>query len=290
MCLGYFFVKTRSVMRVEFTGQLGRKIPERRMINSTRPDPLHLRKVIAVGSGAYHSFAIDAEGEVYAWGLNQYGQLGLEPEVDASGEESRIVWTPAHIPELSPSELSKDGWKDSRVVRISGGEHHTVFLLSDGRVFAAGRIDSSQLGLHSDHPHLKEAKAADRDYISTPTRVLFPPLPREGEPNPDVDPTDEEEETKTKVVKNPISKVSAAGHGSLALSKEGYVYSWGFGGSSQVRLVISNDSSVLNFGFLYSLGLALIPRCRRYPLVSVGKSPTSGSLRTSLQVASTASC
>lgn len=229
-------------MRVEFTGQLGRKIPERRMINSTRPDLLHLRKITAIGSGSFHSFAIDAEGEVYAWGLNQYGQLGLETEVDASGEEQRIIWTPTRIPELAPSELSKDGWSNSRVVQISGGEHHTVFLLSDGRVYTAGRIDSSQLGLHSDHLRLKEAKEANHDYISIPTRVLLPPLPQEGKPNPDVDPMDEEEETKTKVVKNSIAKVSAAGHGSLALSEEGYAYSWGLGASSQVwTFVISND-------------------------------------------------
>ncbi|WP_317987211.1 RCC1 domain-containing protein [Stigmatella hybrida] len=29
-----------------------------------------------MSAGAYHSFAMDAEGSVWAWGTNSYGQLG----------------------------------------------------------------------------------------------------------------------------------------------------------------------------------------------------------------------
>ncbi|KAF8342950.1 regulator of chromosome condensation 1/beta-lactamase-inhibitor protein II [Cantharellus anzutake] len=217
-------------------GRLGRRVLERRLINSTRPDPLHLRKIVGIGSGSYHSFAVDSDGDVFAWGLNQYGQLGLEPEVDASGKKQTVVWTPTLVPELSPSELSQGGWNDSRVVQISGGEHHTIFLLNDGRVFATGRIDSSQLGLHSDHPAVKKAKESNLDYISTPTRVLFPPEPKDGEPNPEVDPKDEKEENQRNVVKNSIVKISAAGDVTLALSKEGHAYSWGYGASGQLGL------------------------------------------------------
>lgn len=198
---------------------------ERRLLNSTRPDPLHLRKIVTVGAGYFHSFAVDSDGDVFAWGLNQYGQLGLEV-----GDET-IIWTPTIVPSLSPSELGND----ARVVQISGGEHHTVFLLSDGRVFAAGRCDSSQLGVAEDHPAFKKMKADDKDHIAPPVQVFFPPPPTANEPNPDLPAYQASDDGKTV---NPIVKVSVGGRATLAVSKSGHAYSWGYGASCQVRFVI----------------------------------------------------
>ena len=36
-----------------------------------------LRHVVALGAGFFHSFAVTKSGDVYGWGLNNYGQLGL---------------------------------------------------------------------------------------------------------------------------------------------------------------------------------------------------------------------
>lgn len=47
--------------------QLGRRIIERRKTNGLAPERLALRKIARVGSGSYHSFAIDHKGVVYAW-------------------------------------------------------------------------------------------------------------------------------------------------------------------------------------------------------------------------------
>ena len=47
--------------------QLGRKIIERRKVNGLAPERLSLRKIALVGSGSYHSFAVDYQGNVYAW-------------------------------------------------------------------------------------------------------------------------------------------------------------------------------------------------------------------------------
>lgn len=41
------------------------------------------------------------------------------------------------------------------MTQISGGEHHTLFLLSDGSVWGCGRCDGFELGLADDHPALK---------------------------------------------------------------------------------------------------------------------------------------
>jgi regulator of chromosome condensation len=227
-----------DIVYFAFLGALGRKIVERRILNGTRPDQLHLRKIVTIGSGWYHSFAVDMDGDVCAWGLNQYGQLGVNVPDSSHGDKGgNIIWTPTEVPRLSPSAL--DG---ARVVQIDGGEHHTLFLLSDGRVFGVGRIDSSQLGLHADHPAMKNAKKNDKEYIATPTRILFPPPPTKDEPNPDLPPYSESAE---KEINNPISKISVSGRGNLVVSKAGYVYSWGYGASCQVH-------------FIYILSLAIV--------------------------------
>jgi regulator of chromosome condensation len=216
-------------IHLSFLGTLGRKIVERRILNGTRPDQLHLRKIVAIGSGWYHSFAVDVDGDVFAWGLNQYGQLGIEVPDPSHGDNSNVIWTPTEIPELSPSALG-----GARVVQIDGGEHHTLFLLSDGRVFGTGRIDSSQLGLPADHPAINEAKKNEKDYVAPPTRISFPPSPTKDEPNPVLPPYSESAE---KEIKNPISKISVSGRGNLVISEAGYAYSWGYGASCQVHFI-----------------------------------------------------
>jgi alpha-tubulin suppressor-like RCC1 family protein len=37
-----------------------------------------LTGVVSVGAGEYHSFAIDNTGDLYVWGNNGSGQLGLD--------------------------------------------------------------------------------------------------------------------------------------------------------------------------------------------------------------------
>ncbi|KAF8314935.1 RCC1/BLIP-II [Clavulina sp. PMI_390] len=206
-------------------GQLGRRLMSRRPLNSTRPDPLALRKIRAVGAGFFHSFAVDDDGVVYAWGLNQYGQLGL-PKSEDKDEPS--VWVPTVVPGLDPSVLG-----GARVTQISAGEHHSAFLLDDGRVYAVGRCDSGQLGIAEDHPEYIKMKEADEDYISTPVQVFFPPIPTKDEPAPELPPYKASDAGKTI---NKIVKIDVAGRFSLALSESGNVYSWGTGLSGQLGL------------------------------------------------------
>lgn len=88
------------------------------------------RRAVAVYAGGYCTFAVAASGRVYAWGLNNFGQLGVGDNVD------RRSATP-----MPPLE------DDQRVVQVSGGEHHTLLLTNLGKVYAVGRSDSGQLGI-----------------------------------------------------------------------------------------------------------------------------------------------
>jgi alpha-tubulin suppressor-like RCC1 family protein len=97
-----------------------------------------LTDVVSIGAGDYGSFAVTADGSAWAWGYNQYGQLGI-------GSVAEAQTTPAHVASLSG------------VAQVDGGETHTLFRLTDGSVFAAGSNYYGNLG-----------EGWQRDYTATP--------------------------------------------------------------------------------------------------------------------------
>jgi len=103
-----------------------------------------LRNITLVSAGMYHSFAVNVNGTVWAWGLNTFHQAGLSP---AKGGDEEMVGVPAQVEALSPDK--HDG---SKVIQIEGGEHHSIFLFDNGEVWGCGRCDAHQLGLAEDHP------------------------------------------------------------------------------------------------------------------------------------------
>jgi len=86
--------------------------------------PLTNIKHIAVGGNC--SFAITENGEVYCWGHNGYGQLGLGT-------------TQSH----SKAQLNPN---INNVTKISSGWGHTFFLKNDGTLYACGYNYYGQLG------------------------------------------------------------------------------------------------------------------------------------------------
>jgi regulator of chromosome condensation len=177
-------------------GQLGRKILGRHKIHGTVPERVVLgsrsRRALVIGAGNYHSFAVDERGDVWGWGLNSAGQTGTGIN---SADSDSIVQTPRKVVGLSSNELG-DG---VRVVEIVGGDLHTLFLTSDGRVYACGRADSSQLGLPDDNPALAEGE----DFVAEPVQVPFP---------------DEED---------PVEHISAGTGFNAAVTRDGALYAWG---------------------------------------------------------------
>lgn len=90
-----------------------------------------LAKFSDVWAAAYVTFAKEKEsGDIYAWGLNNYYQLGFEDMVNR------------FIPERVKSFSENGEWSV-----ICGGLHHTVALNSQGKVFTLGREDYGRLGL-----------------------------------------------------------------------------------------------------------------------------------------------
>ena len=91
-----------------------------------------LGDIAAVAAGSYHSVALKADGTVWAWGDNQYGQLGNATTTDSP--------TPVQV--VGPEGV---GYL-AGVTAISCGYGHTVARKTDGTVWAWGRNGDGQLG------------------------------------------------------------------------------------------------------------------------------------------------
>ncbi len=107
-------------------GQLGNGTSE------FNPHPLPvqvpgLSNVIAIGAHLNHNLVLKADGTVWAWGGNQFGQIG-------NNTVTNSVEVPTQVLNLS------------NVIAIAAGNRHNVALRSDGTVWVWGRNVEGQIG------------------------------------------------------------------------------------------------------------------------------------------------
>ncbi|KAJ1511954.1 hypothetical protein HMI55_006414 [Coelomomyces lativittatus] len=93
------------------------------------------RKIQRIACGSFHSLCIDDLGEVWTFGLNNFGQCGVDPQTVHS------FYTPHSI--SLPNGIAKD---------VAAGMHHSFILLEDGDVLCFGKNEDGQLGLGDDAP------------------------------------------------------------------------------------------------------------------------------------------
>ncbi|KAK6454190.1 pheromone response pathway [Scheffersomyces xylosifermentans] len=179
--------------------QLGRRVLDRHRFRSLEPQQFGLYNVKYIASGAFHCFAIDHDDQVYAWGLNQYGQCSF---TDANGEleDGSLITKPTLIPSLS----------NKNIIQISAGEHHTLALTKDGEVFSWGRFDMKEVGIPKD----KLPESTFRDEHGNPRSVPTPTKLQFG---------------KKKDNGLKIKAIGTGSHNSFAVTEDGFVYAWGFG-------------------------------------------------------------
>ncbi|XP_006043315.3 E3 ISG15--protein ligase HERC5 isoform X1 [Bubalus bubalis] len=91
---------------------------------------LQEKNIIQITCGDYHSLALSKGGELFAWGQNLDGQLGVG-RIFASTSTPEIVENLSGVP----------------LVQISAGEAHSMALSMSGNVYSWGRNDCGQLGL-----------------------------------------------------------------------------------------------------------------------------------------------
>ena len=152
-------------------------------------------KAMQISGGVDHSLALGSDGYVYAWGSNEYGQLG-------SNTSSYHSVVPVHVRDpSSPSDSSKG----LKATQVSAGSWHSLAIDEDKSIWAWGQNNTGQLGSSinngTDNPNL------------VPQKVLLKP---------------NNASTSMKA-----AQVSAGDYHSLAVDTDGNAYAWGanpFGG------------------------------------------------------------
>lgn len=133
--------------------QLGRNTNDDEAETLYLPAKVDIReKVVQITAGEMHTAVLTETGKVFAWGTfrDNCGQIGLTP--------AGIQAFPHHI------------LPDKKIVKISSGNNHIIFLSDEGKVFTCGAADQGQLGRVA-------SQFADRggrhgiDYILMPAEV-----------------------------------------------------------------------------------------------------------------------
>ena len=86
------------------------------------------QKIVDISCGYDHTLALSESGKLYAWGYNNYGQLGLGDVIDIF--EPMTIEMPGNI----------------FIKQISCGRAHSLLLSTDGHIYSFGLNSHGQLG------------------------------------------------------------------------------------------------------------------------------------------------
>ena len=120
--------------------------------------------IASVQAGGWHSMALSSCGDVYTWGWNNSGQLGLgEGGSTTDDPENGRSATPEVL--ALPSLLDDQGVLDLNFVSIAAGSRHSVAVSSDGGVWGWGWSAYGQLG--TDSPSIRRPKLIPLDVFTS---------------------------------------------------------------------------------------------------------------------------
>jgi alpha-tubulin suppressor-like RCC1 family protein len=108
-----------------------------------KSDGTPLDQIVQVSAGYDFSLALDADGSVWAWGDNQYGQLG-------QGSMGASVPTAVQVKAAGGGTLSG-------IAMVAAGGNHALALDRDGNVLAWGLATSGQLGDGPNRPVVNQS-------------------------------------------------------------------------------------------------------------------------------------
>lgn len=178
--------------------------PHRVRLNAKADKPLRVKGVFS-GCSACHSVIVTDEGQVLTFGRNDKGQLGLG--------DTETRYTPVVVEKL----------EGINIVAASCGRSFTLFLDSDGIVYATGDNKMGQLGI--DKPSVQQ--------ITTPQRIVF-------------------KEAK------PIVKLACGAEFSMIVDADGRLYS--FGHPEHGQLGHNSEGKYFTTGNKYAFHCEHVPR------------------------------
>jgi regulator of chromosome condensation len=190
--------------------QLGHRVVVRRRHESLLPALAGLpkKKFSAIFAASNHAFAIDKNGDTWAWGLNNFGQTGIKDNV---GKDNATILPPRKVPSLIGKNMKM----------LDGGSHHSIGITHSGECLVWGRMDSAQIGI--DFATLP---------LDDPSKVTLV----DGKPRILLEPT-------ALPIPNCVYAAAGSDH-NLVATAEGKAYSWGFNPLNQVGQGTDDDVPV----------------------------------------------
>ena len=192
-------------------GQLGHVYNEDRDNDSMRPRcVMSLRNtgIHSISCGGFHTIALTQNGEVRAWGANEFGASGIVDKETvfvpnkvtgfipssievANGLEPVNTWKDVEGEDISNPKIPLDPKYEETIVDVATGDVHTLCLSSTGRVYFFGTYKCK------DGKSWRDAQPEDdpRFFIKEPETIDPPPSEGEKEePKPPAVPTEGEKE------------------------------------------------------------------------------------------------
>ena len=162
-------------------------------------------KGITAACGNEHSLILSTKNEVYAFGNNEDGALGINDNKIKNYKFTKINF----------------GKYTNKIKDISAGTVHSLALTNDNKIFSWGSSQGGQLGLTETYL-LSQPGYKNSFVLSNPTLI--------------------EIISKNHKISERFLKIGCGEAHSVALNNKGKVYSWGFGSNGQLGLGFCEDS------------------------------------------------
>ena len=179
-------------------------------INKIITDPTNISKLnnnmkgISAACGNEYTLILSKDNEVYAFGNNEDGVLGLSDSKIKKYKFTKINF----------------GIYTNKIKEISAGTVHNLALTQDNKLFSWGSSQGGQLGLPEKYL-ISQPNYIKSFFLPSPTQIsIF-----SNSKKPEM-----------------LEKISCGEAHSIALTNKGTVYSWGFGSNGQLGLGFCEDS------------------------------------------------
>lgn len=105
-------------------------------------------QISKISAGGWHSCAVGILGELYTWGWNEKGQLGLPiPKSSLKSLQKSIATETDSFNAMFTPKLITFIDNEFEVFQISSGNRHTVILGNDMKLYGTGWNKYKQLGI-----------------------------------------------------------------------------------------------------------------------------------------------
>ena len=182
----------------------------------------YLDNIVAIDTGDYHVIALDKNGEVYAWGINNYAQTG-----NATTTANKTTPIKVTLPE--------------EIIFIASGTNHNVALGVSGKAYTWGYNGYGQLGNTTAGNHdmyTSTGKCVNANYTdSTADGYMYystPQIVRDLNNGHNVKMDYNEKNVDEYQPMHNVVQIAAGGNSTMLLRADGTAFTFGLGSSGQL--------------------------------------------------------